>query len=84
MSSLITPFVEGYWVTLSFLLNMSQEVQQFDMLGHKIQYLAETLFDEGYLSLYESCSFETILNSIDKFISMGILKVTSQYNVKKD
>jgi hypothetical protein len=42
-------------------------------MTQKIQQTAESLYDEGYLTYYESCSLETIENSIDLFVQMGIM-----------
>ncbi len=40
----------------------------------KIQWLAETLYDEGYVQFYESCMLESIKNAIHKYTLMGVLE----------
>jgi len=49
-------------------------------LYRKIQWLAETLYDEGYLKFYESCMLESIKNAIKTYTIMGVLE---QKTVKK-
>lgn len=75
LSSLILPFVESYWVTLSFLANIDQSLNHKQgMIEQKVQWLAETLYDEGLLLYYECCSLESIGNSIEMFAKLNILR----------
>ena len=46
-SSLILPFVESYWVTLSFVKQMQPKVDLLQQdIEQRVQWLAETLYDE--------------------------------------
>lgn len=80
LKMLISPFIESYWVGLSFLKQMLVG-QQFlkEDIERKVQWLAEALYDEGFLLFYEACSLESLGNSIWKFASMGILKRRGEY-----
>ncbi|CDW88677.1 male sterility protein [Stylonychia lemnae] len=71
----ISPFVESYWVTLSYFRQMrpATPILQQD-IEKRIQWLAETLHDEGFLMYYESCSLESIGNSVQHYSNMGVLK----------
>jgi hypothetical protein len=77
LSSLLHPFIESYWVTLSFIRNLAPTSNHpYTTLDHmelKVQLLAETLYDEGHLVYYECCSLETITNSISKLVSLGVV-----------
>eukprot|EP00347_Sterkiella_histriomuscorum_P008623 403344386 len=75
LRSLISPFIESYWVTLSFLKQMrvGQQYLQADV-ERRIQWLAETLHDEGFLLYYEACSLESIGNSAQRYANLGVLK----------
>ena len=74
-SSLMLPFVESYWVTLSYIKLMpSGEMNTIEILEHKVQTLAETMYNEGILIYYESCSRESIGNAIHCFVQLGALR----------
>lgn len=77
LTSLIYPFIDGYWVTLTFInkfLIGKQTRISLDQLRTRIQWLAETLHDDGYIKFYESCSMDVIKTSIYAFAQMGVLK----------
>ncbi len=74
LSSLLLPFIESYWITLSFLTNMKQQISLTkNVLAQKIQWLAETLYHEGYLVHFDCCSLESIGNSLSKLVNLEIL-----------
>ena len=70
LTSLIYPFIDGYWVTLTFINKFilgKQKRISLDQLRTRIQWLAETLHDDGYIKFYESCSMDVIKTSIYAF-----------------
>lgn len=74
LSSLLLPFVESYWVTLQFVKLMpANELHTLDDIDKKVQAIAETMFSEGMLTYYESCSRESIDNAITRFSKLGAL-----------
>lgn len=82
-NSLISPFIESYWVTLSFLktLKPKTHMQQYD-IEQKVQWLAESLYDEGFLIYYDSCSLEPIGNAIQRYSKLGLMiKKDSPYQI---
>jgi hypothetical protein len=46
---LILPFLESYWITVAFICNMDRLVINEQDFCQKVQWLAETLFEEGFL-----------------------------------
>lgn len=77
MSSLIWPFIDTYWVTLTFILKFMLPQKTPLTIEHteqRIQWLAETLHDDGYIKFYESCSLDTVKNSIRQFNKLGVLE----------
>lgn len=73
-SSLILPFVESYWVTLSFVKQMQPKVDLLQQdIEQRVQWLAETLYDEGFLIYYDSCSLEPIGNAVQRYSSLRLL-----------
>lgn len=78
LTSLIYPFIDGYWVTLTFIqkfmLKGKQSSIPMDQLRTRIQWLAETLHDDGYIKFYESCSMDLIKASIYAYQQMGVLR----------
>lgn len=74
LSSLLLPFVESYWVTLSFVnLLPTNEMQTVDDIDKKVQTLAETMFNESMLIYFESCSRESIGNALIRFSKLGAI-----------
>ena len=68
------PFVESYWVTLSFVnLLPTNEMQTVDDIDKKVQTLAETMFNESMLIYFESCSRESIGNALIRFAKLGAI-----------
>lgn len=73
-SSLLLPFVESYWVTLSFIkLLPVAEVHTAEILEQRVQSLAETMFNEGFIIFYESCNRESIGNAMQKFVQLKLI-----------
>ena len=74
LCNLIMPLVESYWLSLVYLIdNKDQEIDE-DSLYFRIQWLAETLHEEGQCRFYESCSLDLITNAIRKFTKIGFLE----------
>jgi hypothetical protein len=46
---------------------------EFDQIYKKIQWLAESLFDEKAIAYFESCNQESIKNAINEFTERKIL-----------
>lgn len=76
MSSLIYPFIDTYWATLTFVLKFilgkMSSVNQ-DQFRKRVQWFTETLCDDGYIKFAESCSMDIIKTSIYAFKMMGVL-----------
>ena len=73
-SSLILPFVESYWATLSFVKQMQPGASLLQQdIEQRVQWLAETLYDEGFLIYYDACSLEPIGNAVQRFSALGLL-----------
>ena len=74
LSSLLLPFIETYWVTMSLIkLLPPLELHTLEMLEIKVQTLAEAMFNEGFLIYFESCSRESIDNAINQYSKLRVL-----------
>lgn len=77
LTSMIYPFIDTYWATLTFVLKFmlgKRSVINQDQMRKRIQWLAETLHDDGYIKFAESCSMDVIKTSIYAFRQMGVLE----------
>lgn len=74
LNSLIWPFVDTYWVTFVYIFSLipSKFVQEGKMY-EKVQWFAESLYEDQIISYYESCSLEIIKNATTKFYNDGII-----------
>jgi glycerone phosphate O-acyltransferase/fatty acyl-CoA reductase len=80
------PFIDSYYVTAMalFSLQPAREIDYSRLLS-RAQWLATTLYHESRLCFYESCSIDTLQNSIYTFAKWGILKVSREAKkTKKD
>lgn len=74
LNSLIWPFIDTYWVTFVFIFSLvpSKFVQESKMY-EKIQWFAQSLYEDQIMNFYESCSQEIIKNAVATFYSDGII-----------
>lgn len=74
LNSLIWPFIDTYWITFVFIFSLvpSKFVQE-SKIFEKIQWFAETLYEDQIVSFYESCSQEIIKNAVNTFYTDGII-----------
>jgi glycerone phosphate O-acyltransferase/fatty acyl-CoA reductase len=80
------PFIDSYYVTSMalFSLQPAREIEYSRLLS-RAQWLATTLYHESRLCFYESCSIDTLQNSIYTFSKWGILKISKESKkTKKD
>jgi glycerone phosphate O-acyltransferase/fatty acyl-CoA reductase len=74
LNSLIWPFIDTYWVTFVFIFSLvpSKFVQE-SKIYEKIQWFAESLYEDQIINFYESCSQEIIKNAVNTFYTDGII-----------
>ena len=72
--SLIWPMVDSYYVTLLFGLSMLHKSIEQSLILKKVQWLAETLFEERVIPYFESCNIESIKNAIQTYQRLGIFQ----------
>ena len=74
LNSLIWPFIDTYWVTFTFIFSLvpSKVIRESEMY-QKIQWFADSLYEDQIISFYESCSQEVIKNAVGTFYSDGII-----------
>ena len=74
LSSLLWPFIDSYWMTFVFISSLlpTNFIDEAKM-QQKVQWFAETMYQERVVSFYESCSLDTINNAILKFKQWGLL-----------
>ncbi|CAI2369551.1 unnamed protein product [Moneuplotes crassus] len=68
LNSLIWPFIDTYWITFSFFYSLfpSKFISEGEMMP-QIQAFASNLYEEGFISFYESLSQEVIKNAVGTF-----------------
>jgi glycerone phosphate O-acyltransferase/fatty acyl-CoA reductase len=65
VSSLIWPMIDSYYISLLFTLSMLENKSiEASVIVKKIQWLAETLYEEKIISFYESCNIESFKNAV--------------------
>lgn len=74
LNTLLWPFIDTYWVTFVFIFSLipSKFVQESKMY-EKVQWFAQSLFEDQIMSFYESCSQEIIKNAVNTFVKHGII-----------
>ena len=74
LCNLIWPLIDTFWVTLIFIYTLyptnKVEVSQ---VPSKIQWFAESLYEENIVLHYESCSQEIINHAVKHFLKNGII-----------
>ena len=55
LSNLLLPYIESYWITLVYFIE-NRKLEEEESLNGKIQWLAESLFEEGQCHFQEACS----------------------------
>lgn len=76
LSTLIWPFIDSYWVTITslFALRRPAGAVPRDDLLKRVQWLAETMYHERLIGFYESCSLETLQNAVAQLHTWGVLE----------
>lgn len=76
LSTIIWPFIDSYWVTISslFALRRPAGSASRDDLLKRVQWLAETMYHERLIGFYESCSLETLQNAVAQLHKWGVLE----------
>ena len=76
LCSLIWPFAESYWVTILYIISLKKSNRKMTLytLYMSVQWFAETLYEERVIPHFESCSLDTIKNSLAKLAQMKIIK----------
>lgn len=76
LSTLIWPFIDSYWVTITslFALRRPAGAVTRDDLLKRVQWLAETMYHERLIGFYESCSLETLQNAVAQLHTWGVLE----------
>jgi glycerol-3-phosphate O-acyltransferase len=74
LNSLIWPFIDTYWVTFVFIFSLvPSKFAQESKMYEKIQWFAQSLYEDQIMNFYESCSQEIIKNAVATFYSDGII-----------
>lgn len=74
LCSLIWPFIDSFWLTLVYIYTLFPEkyIAQSKILS-KIQWFAESLFEDNIVLHYESCSLDIINKAIDFYTDEEII-----------
>lgn len=74
LCSLIWPFIDSFWLTLVYIYTLfpTSKVDEAKILN-KIQWFAESLYEDNIVVHYESCSFDIISRAVDHFIAKEII-----------
>ncbi|CAI2365141.1 unnamed protein product [Moneuplotes crassus] len=74
LCSLIWPFIDTFWLTMVYIYTLFPEnhVTKEKVLS-KIQWFAESLYEDNIVLHYESCSFDIITKALEYFKSKGII-----------
>ena len=68
--SLLRPAIECYWAVVVYLItianreNKCMEVRSINEFYDEVQWFIENFYEQKVLDSYESCSLETIKNSV--------------------
>ena len=74
LCSLIWPFIDSFWLTVVYIYTLFPEkyISQNKILS-KIQWFAESLFEDNIILHYESCSLDIIKKAIDYYLDEEII-----------
>jgi len=74
LCALLWPFIDSYYVAamVLFSLQPSKKMEETALL-QRTQWLATTLYYEGAMAFYESCSMDTLRNAFDVFQKWNII-----------
>ena len=79
--SLLRPAIECYWAVVVYLITIANkenhciELRTINEFYDEVQWFIESFYEQKVLDSYESCSLETIKNSISKYTKMGLVEV---------
>jgi hypothetical protein len=84
---MLLPLIESYWITFVYFISYDNRShpQDEEHLFSKIQWLVESLYQEGQVKFYEACMLDSIKNAVQTYLARGILTktVVSQRKSKK-
>ena len=74
LCSLIWPFIDSYWLTIVYIYTLfPDKFVPEDKILSKIQWFAESLYEDNIVVHYESCSYDIINKALDFFIQEGVI-----------
>lgn len=80
IGSIVWQYVDIYWTMLVFTLSLSKNPPITETAFIKdVQWMAETLYLEGKIYFFESCTQPTIGNAKSALLELGVLTKTNVY-----
>jgi len=74
LSHIYWPLIDAYWATAISLFSLQPNLtSKRKPLLQKIGWLAEKMHSEGKISFFESCSMESLSNSLDLFTTWKVI-----------
>ena len=74
LCSLIWPFIDTFWITLVYIYTLfPDKTADQDKVSTKIQWFAESLYEDNIILHYESCSIDFISMAVEHFIEKGVI-----------
>lgn len=74
LCSLIWPFIDTFWLTLVYIYTLFPDKSIGETkINTKIQWFAESLYEDNIVLHYESCSIDFISRAVEYFISEGFI-----------
>ena len=71
--NLIWPFIDSYWIASVVLFNLKPNGLGYHSVLQRMQWLCETLVNEGKLSCQESCSSDTLKTAVSALQAMKVI-----------
>jgi len=80
-SHIFWPLIDSYWISALCLLSLSPSTP-FDRknLLTRIQFMCEKLHSQNKLYFFESCSMEVLVNCLEKFHKLKVIRVQENAN----
>jgi len=74
LCSMIWPFIDSFWLTLVYIYTLYPDIKVLESkILNKIQWFAESLYEDNIVLHYESCALDTISHALDHFLQKGII-----------
>jgi hypothetical protein len=70
---LIWPFIDSYWIASVVLFNLKPNGLGYHSVLQRMQWLCETLVNEGKLGSQESCSSDTLKTAVSALQAMKVI-----------